>query len=432
MNSKTAPIAESGIPGSNVVRTFTFKWQTLLILALMWGFLNLGVGFYGGSIVPPQPSLPSRLSGIALSLIGLERESERPVDFSLLREATTTLQQEFVRELPDAQELNNAAIKGVIESLDDPYTYWLSPDSAKLAAESNQGKFGGIGARVEWDEDLSVVRLLEVFPDSPAKAGELQAGDLIKEVNGESVSELGMTATIIRVRGPIDTEVELQVQRDSQVFEVILTRAIIETNVLDYRMLGPEESIGFLQFHTFVDGSGDQLVEALDEMLAVGMEALILDLRGNSGGFLTEAVQVAGIFGGQQLVVTQRYRDGTLQEHFSEQEVLLPVGMPLAVVVDSESASASELVAGAIQDWGLGPLIGVKTFGKGSAQTRHPLSDKSELRVTSSLWYTPLDRSIQDAGLEPDITAAGGLEDFDKGVDLPFDVALDYVVSSMK
>ncbi len=432
MSSNTAPIAESGIPESNVIRTFTFKWQTLLILALMWGLLNLGVGFYGGYILPSQTSLPSRLSGVALSLIGQEGESERPVDFSLLREATTTLQQEFVRELPDAQELNNAAIKGVIESLDDPYTYWLSPDSARLAAESNQGRFGGIGARVEWDEDLSMVRLLEVFPDSPAKVGELQAGDLIKKVNGESVSELGMTATIIRVRGPIDTQVELQVERDSQVFDVILVRAIIETNVLDYRMLGPEESIGFLQFHTFVDGSGDQLAEALDEMLAVGMEALVLDLRGNSGGFLTEAVQVAGIFGGQQLVVTQRHRDGTLQEHFSEQEALLPAGMPLAVVVDSESASASELVAGAIQDWGLGPLIGEKTFGKGSAQTRHPLSDKSELRVTSSLWYTPLDRSIQEAGLEPDITVAGGLEDFDNGVDLPFDVALDYVVSSTK
>ena len=432
MNSNTAPVSNPRVVAASTPHTFTLRWQTFLLLALAWGFLNLAVGFYGGSTLPPQASLPARLAGLAHSVLGAQEQKESLIDYALLQEATTILQKQFVRSLPSAEELNKAAIKGIVESLDDPYTYWLSPDSARLATESNQGQFGGIGSRVEWDEALSAVRILEVFSDSPAQAGGLQEGDLIQRVDGEAVSELGMTATILRVRGPVNTEVALQVQRDGEVFDVVLTRSIIETNVLDYTMLGPGNAIGYLKFYSFVNGSGDQMVEALEEMQAAGMEGFILDLRGNSGGFLTEAVQVAGIFGGQRLVVTQRSRDGTVQEHVADQAALLPSDMPIAVVVDANSASASELVAGAIQDWELGPLVGEATFGKGSAQTRHPLSDQSELRVTTSLWYTPLDRTIQSMGLEPDIPAVAVAADVELGVDVPFDLALEYVLSELE
>ncbi len=431
MNSNTASVAKPGV-ATRGPRTVTLRWQMLLLLVLAWGFLNLAVGFYGGATLPPQASLPSRLAGLAYAVLGAPAQSESPIDYSLLREATTILQRQFVRPLPRSEELNNAAIKGIVALLDDPYTYWLSPDSARLATESHEGRFGGIGARVEWDETRAAVRILEVFSGSPAQAAALQIGDLITRVDGEAVSELGMTATIVKVRGPVDTPVELQVRRDSEVFDVVLTRAIIETEVLDYRMLGPGNSIGYLRFYSFINGSGDQMVEALEEMQAAGMAGLILDLRGNSGGFLTEAVQVAGIFGGPQLVVTQRARDGTVQEHVSEQAALVPADMPIAVVVDSDSASASELVAGAIQDWELGPLVGEATFGKGSAQTRHPLSDRSELRVTTSLWYTPLNRTIQDVGLEPDIPVAAVTTELETGVDAPLDVALEYILSELE
>ncbi len=423
MNSDAAPVSNP-----STQQFSTLRWQTALLLALIWGFLNLATGFYGGAMFSPQVSLPSRLADLAYSVLGVQG----PVDYSLLHEATTILQRQSVRPLPSPDELNTAAIQRVVELLDDPYTYWLSPDSARLAAESDQGRFGGIGTRVEWDEAFSGVRILEVFSGSPAQAGELQAGDLIQRVDGEDVSELGMAATIIRVRGPVDTKVGLQVQRDGAVFDVVLTRAVIETHVLDYEMMGSEDSIGYLQFYNFVAGSGDQMVEALEEMQAVGMEGLILDLRGNSGGFLTEAVQVAGIFGGQRLVVTQRDRDGAVQEHVSAQAALLPSDMPVVVLVDADSASASELVAGAIQDWELGTLVGAATFGKGSAQVRYPLSDQSELRVTTSLWYTPLGRTIQDVGLEPDIPVAEIAANEETGVDVPLDTALAYILSELE
>ncbi len=432
MNSHTAPVSKSRRVAASPRHTFTLRWQTFLWLALAWGCLNLAVGFYGGATLPPHEAWPSPLAGLVHAVSGARGQQAPPVDYALLREATTTLQRQFVRPLPSPEELNRVAIQGVVEALDDPYTYWLSPDAARLGRESDQGRFGGIGARVEWDEALSAVRILEVFADSPAQAGELQAGDLIRKVDGEAVSELGMTATISKVRGPVDTEVELQVQRDGTHFDVVLTRAVIETNVLDYQMLGPGNTIGYLQFYSFLNGSGDQMVAALEEMQAEGMEGLVLDLRGNSGGFLTEAVQVAGIFGGPQLVVTQRFRDGTVQEHVSEQAALLPADMPIAVVVDADSASASELVAGAIQDWELGPLVGEATFGKGSTQTRYPLSDQSELRVTTSLWYTPLERTIQDVGLAPDIPAAAVAEEVERGIDAPFDLALEYVLSALE
>lgn len=432
MNSNAEPVSNPGVPAVRVDRTFTFRWQVLLLFALAWGILNLAVGLYGGSKLPSQSPLLARFATSAFSILGTSDKQEEPIRFLLLNEATSMLQQQFVRNLPGTAELNHAAIKGVIDSLDDPYTYWLSPESAKLETESNEGQFGGIGARAEWDEDLAAVRLLEVFADSPAQAGNLQVGDLITKVDGQPVSELGMTGTVVRLRGPVDTVVEIQVQRETELFEVALTRAIIKTEILDFQMLGPGKTVGYLQFYTFVSGSGDQLVQALEEMQSAGMEGLILDLRGNSGGFLTEAVQVAGVFGGQQLVVTQRSRDGMEQEHISKQPALLTPNFPLAVLVDSDSASASELVAGAIQDWELGPLIGGVTLGKGSAQTRHPLSDKSELRVTTSLWYTPLDRTIQGVGLVPDIHVAVTPSDLEQSLDQPFDVALEVIIEALE
>lgn len=432
MNSNTAPVSNAGTPVGRANRTLTFKWQTLVLITLGWGLLNLAGGLYGGSRLSVQSFLPSRLTNATLSVLGIFEDKEQTISYTLLQEATSTLERQFVRPLPSTEELNHAAIKGVIESLDDPYTYWLSPDAAKLETESNKGQFGGIGARAEWDEETSAVRLLEVFLDSPAQKGDLKVGDLIRMVDGQAVSELGMTGTVVRLRGPVDSVVEVQIERAGQVFEVVLTRAIIKTEILDFQMLGPDKSIGYLKFHTFVTGSGDQFVEAYEEMQATGMKGLILDLRGNSGGFLTEAVQVAGIFGGEQLVVTQRARDGTENEHVSKQSALLIPDFPLAVLVDSRSASASELVAGAIQDWELGPLVGEVTFGKGSAQTKHPLSDDSELRVTTSLWYTPLDRTIQDVGLTPDVPVSASPGDEDMGIDQPFDVALEFIVEALE
>lgn len=410
-------------------RKWTIGWKQLLSAALIWSFMTAAVGFWGGTrLSDGWESVRSATSFLPAAWGGRAQE----VDYQLLEDATRILQENFVRDLPPAYELNSVSIQAVVELVDDPYTAWLSPEKARLSREANRGRFGGIGARVEWADEHTAVRIVEVFPDQPAHAAGLLHGDLVVQVDGEDVSDLGMEGTISMVRGEADSDVRLLIRRGAGEFEVLLTRAVIEMDVLEYQMLGPGGTVGHLRFRTFTDGSGDKLVAALEQMLDEGMEALILDLRGNSGGFLEEAVQVAGAHVGEKLVVTQRGRDGEEGVHVSEQRSMLPPDMPLAVVVDGSSASASELVAGAIQDWERGIVVGIATLGKGSAQTRHRLYDGSEVRVTSSLWYTPDGRNIQDTGIQPDLEVVQLPEEAEFGIDPPLESALHHLRSALE
>ena len=324
-------------------------------------------------------------------------------DFSLLKETITILEEQFVGEIPGDDVLNQAAIEGIVAELGDRYTLLLRPAQAALEASRTSGQFGGIGSTVEWNEAHMAVRITEPFPDSPAAKAGLQVGDFIVSVDGTSVSSLGMTGTIGKVRGPVDTAVVLGVRRGTEEFELTVVRAIIEMPTATHALIGPNLETGYLRLHTFNALAPQKIDDAIAEFQKDDITGMILDLRGNGGGLLYEAVEVAGLLAGNGLVVQQRYRDGNQVDHSANSKPSLNRDTPLVILVDRSSASASELLAGALQDKGRAVLIGESTLGKGSVQVNHELDDLSVLRVTNSRWFTPKGRSIAGQGLDPDI-----------------------------
>ena len=390
---------------SSVLRGGRWTWRRALTLTLVLSVLSAAVGGVGGYLYgQTQPTgTPGRMLASLTGLWSDAAQLARTEDFAVLEEAIAVLEEEFIGELPGDDVLNQAAIEGVLADLDDRYTLLLRPEQAALEASDTSGQFGGIGSMVEWSEEDLAVRITEPFPGSPAAEAGLVPGDLVIAVDGDPVSELGMTGTISRVRGPVDTEVRLEIRRGADEFELAIVRAVIEMPTTSHELIGPDLDVGYVRLHTFNALAADRLEDVIKEFEEDGITGMVLDLRGNGGGLLDESVEVAGLLAGRGLVVLQKYSDGREEEHRAKQRAVLDPDTPLVLLVNRSSASASELVAGAIQDKGRATLIGEPTLGKGSVQVTHMLADESQIRVTNSLWFTPKGRSINGEGLTPDI-----------------------------
>ena len=322
-------------------------------------------------------------------------------DLELLLEVWAVIDEEFDGALPDEAEVTYNAIAGSLELLDDKYTRFVTPQIAEHMREQLNGSFEGIGAFVDLDPDgfLVIVRPIE---DQPADRAGILGGDLISHVDGDSVLGMSLEEITAEIKGPEGTQVTLTVIRESldEPFDVTVTRERIEIPIVTGEML--EDDIAYVRLSGFSANASQQLELELTELLNQEPRALILDLRDNPGGFLSQSVQVADLFLGEGIVLFERdSRD--LEEVFESQDGELAEEIELVVLVNTGSASASEIVAGAIQDRGRGVLVGESTFGKGSVQQTHTLTDGSELRVTIARWYTPDNRSISVDGIAPDI-----------------------------
>ena len=322
-------------------------------------------------------------------------------DVGLLLEVWDIIDEQFDGALPAEVDVTYNAIAGSLELLDDNYTRFITPQIAEHMREQLNGSFEGIGAFVDLDPDgyLVIVRPIE---DQPADRVGLLAGDLISHVNGDSVLGLTLEEITTDVKGPEGTQVTLTVIRDSldEPFDVTVTRERIEIPIVSGELL--EDDIAYVRLTGFSANASQQLELELIELLEQEPRALILDLRDNPGGFLSQSVEIADLFLGEGIVLFERdSRD--LAEVFESQDGELAEQIELVVLVNAGSASASEIVAGAIQDRDRGVLVGETTFGKGSVQQTHTLKDGSELRVTIARWYTPNNRSISVDGIAPDI-----------------------------
>ncbi len=382
-----------------------WTWRRALVLTLVLSVLSAAGGSVGGYLY--GKAQPTGIPGSMLaSLTGFWSDAGpfRPsADLDVLEEAVAILEEEFIGELPGDDVLNQAAIEGVLADLDDRYTLLLRPEQAALEASDTSGQFGGIGSMVEWSEEDLAVRITEPFPGSPAAEAGLVPGDLVIAVDGEPVAELGMSGTISKVRGPVDTAVRLDIRRGAEEFGLTIIRATIDMPTTSHELIGPDADIGYVRLHTFNALATDKLRDVMEGFEDADVAGMILDLRGNGGGLLDVSVEVAGLMAGRGLVVSQRHSDGHEEEHRAQNRAVLSRDTPLVVLVNRSSASASELVAGALQDKGRAVLIGEPTLGKGSVQVTHLLADESQIRVTTSLWYTPKGRSINGEGLVPDV-----------------------------
>lgn len=308
----------------------------------------------------------------------------------------------YVEEVDDKQ-LIEAAINGMLTSL-DPHSGYLNPESFDEMTTDTKGEFGGLGIEVTMEDGF--VKVVSPIDDTPADKAGLEANDFITHIDGESV--LGMTIgdAVDLMRGLVGTSIELTIAREGEdePFDVKITRATIEIAAVRHRVDG---DIGILRISKFSEKTYEDLAESIEKIKAeIGADDVagyIVDLRNNPGGLLTQAVAVSDAFLDQGEIVSTRGRDQRNADRYNAQDGDLADGKPIVVLVNGGSASASEIVSGALQDHRRGIVVGEKTFGKGSVQTIMPLAARGAIRLTTAKYYTPSGRSIQALGIEPDI-----------------------------
>jgi carboxyl-terminal processing protease len=347
--------------------------------------------------------------------------------FQLFWEVWDLVQRNFYGVLPDMQQVTYAAIRGMLGTLGDDYTAFIEPQVAAIIAEDATGEFEGIGAFVGMDEE-GKLELVGIFEGGPAEEAGLLEGDRVLEVDGISIVGAALYEAIGLIRGPADSEVTLLIEREEagEPFEVTVTRARLEIAVIELEMR--DDGIGYVRLYDFSATASEKLEEALEELLVQEPRGIVLDLRGNPGGFLDQAVEVSDLFLDDGAILYERWSNGR-ERAFEADDGDVGEEIPLVVLVNGGSASASEIVAGALQDRERATLIGTPTFGKGSVQQPFTLSDGSELRVTIALWFTPDDQAIHGDGLVPDIEVEWpDEEDLEPGADPQLERAVEYLL----
>jgi carboxyl-terminal processing protease len=346
--------------------------------------------------------------------------------FDLYWEAWGLIQSEFYGDVPSDDEITYGAIRGAINTLGDPFTGFIEPTIAEINRENDTGSFEGIGAYVTMEEGRLMI--VSTFKDQPAERAGLRANDFVLQADDTPLENMSIYEAITYIRGPAGSTVRLKILREGrEPFDVDVTRASIEIPVVESEMR--DDGIAYVSLYDFSTDASAKLSAAIEEMLAQQPKGLILDLRGNPGGWLNEAILTTGLFIPKgQLAVTERYKDAPEEALVTPNDPVAP-DIPMVVLVDGGSASASEIVAGALQDYGRAVLVGEKTFGKGSVQWAHQLSNGAELRVTVAHWFTPKDHGIHGQGLEPDITVPLTQEDLDSGQDPQMDRAVEYLLT---
>lgn len=342
------------------------------------------------------------------------QETISEADFALFYEVWELIGERYDGLVPADEEVLHDAIAGSLETLGDDYTRYVPPDVAERMRDDLQGSVEGIGAFVR-ENDEGLFEIVRPIEGQPADLVGLLPGDIIIGVDGESVIGASFDEVILKVRGPQGTPVTVTVAREGaeEPLEFTIIRTRFEVPVLESEMLPAELTggalIGYVHLTEFNSNAEEKLLEALASLLAQNPAGLIFDLRDNPGGLLDQSVAVADVFMPEGVVLFERNIRG-LDETFRAENGDAAETIPLVVLVNEASASASEIVAGAIQDSDRAIVIGSRSFGKGSVQQVHTLSDGSELRVTIARWYTPNDHTIDGQGITPDIEVESPLD----------------------
>ena len=359
--------------------------------------------------------------GTGCSLIPDQKTSESDLDVALLEEVWEIIQEEYVEpdEL-DTETLIRGAVRGMVDALDDPYSAYLDPDEYEMFASELSGKFEGIGAYV--GERNGQITIIAPIPDSPADKAGIRPGDIIMGVDGESTVGWSVQDAVLAIRGPRGTPVSLLVlhEGDIETVEIEIIRAEIEVPGVYLEMLG---DIAHITIIDFTERTNEELSAALDEVANQEATGIILDLRWNGGGLLSAVVDVTSRFLDEGIVLSAVDNKGHKTD-YPVSHTGSVIQLPMVVLVNEFSASSSEVLAGALQDYDRAVVAGATTFGKGSVNILRPLSDGSGLYITIARWYTPGGRLIEGEGIEPDFELDP--EEVD-----PVEWALDYLESHM-
>ncbi|MFQ5419747.1 MAG: S41 family peptidase [Anaerolineae bacterium] len=387
------------------------KQRPITIIAILFFTLS---GFSAGYWLAQSPYAP-----IVTNQPGTPDEVRQ--EFEPFWEVWEQVQTRFYEQPVNNEALVEGAIDGMLAVLDDPHTRYLSPEEEAMARQDMRGELQGIGAEVE-DVD-GAITIVSPIEGSPAAAAGLQPGDILRRADGVDLTEMGLTDAVRLVRGPAGTAVTLTIERDGNLFDVVIERGVIKRDSVRAEML--PENIAYIRLTQFGENTAAELETALNDLLAQNPVGLALDLRHNPGGGLRTAVEVADQFLDEGIILTEEFGDGRTNVFRSEADGLAQE-IPLVVLIDEGSASASELLAGAIQDRGRGILIGQTSFGKGTVQAWPHLSNGGGLRLTIAHWLTPDDHWIHQAGIEPDFLVAVDGENLDD--DTQLQAAVDFLL----
>lgn len=376
-----------------------------VLLAVMVGGVALLVGFFFGD------------------RYGSRHDTE---EFEVFWRSWDILERDFYFDLPDKQTLIQGAVQGLLATTNDPFTFLAPPAAAELDRQTTAGEFGGIGAYIVQNDRGELV-ITRPFAGMPAAEAGLQDGDILIAIDGQPTDGWSQARAVSELRGEVGTRVEIEVfrPRDRTRFSVEIVRARVELPTVDAALI---DEVGYVRLFRFNDKATAALAAEIETLMGQGARALILDVRGNPGGLLDQAVGVSDLFLDEGVVVTQRYRNGNERIYESKAGDIAET-IPMAVLIDEGSASASEVVAGALRDRGRAVLVGRPSYGKGSVQHVYNMPDGSQLHVTVAAWFTPNDTPIQGQGLTPDIEVSPDGTEAESS-DPALEAALDYLKAS--
>ena len=348
------------------------------------------------------------------------------VDWNLLWNAIGQINEKFVDRPVDMQEILYGAVRGAVGSLGDPYSAFLPPQEATDFEDELKGNLEGIGAEIAIKNDrLTVVAPLD---GTPAERAGIKAGDFIYKVNGEETANFSLQEAVSKIRGPAGTSVNLTVFHpgDTEATEIEIFRARIVVRSLEAEVREVRgRKLGYIKMRRFGDDSNGVLANAISNFLRNNIQGVVLDLRNNPGGFLETAVSISSNWVSEgDTVLIQRFGDGT-EDVFKAKGLSRLQGIPTVVLINGGSASASEIVAGALRDHHHATLVGEKSFGKGSVQELVKLQDGADLKITIAKWLTPNGQDLNKEGLEPDVVVELTDEDFNEDLDPQLEKAYD-------
>ena len=409
---------------------------TKTILGLFVVGILMGGAFSGGLIVghllPTTGQVPGLSDLLPSGASGQPEQQEATPDdletlFAPFWEAWNIVHDQYVDQPLDDQALMQGAIRGMMDALGDEQTFYMEPQLYESETSSLQGEYEGIGAYVDTDGDyLTIVSPIE---GSPADAVGLQPGDKVIAIDGEDMTGVAPEQARLKVLGPEGTQVTLTVAREGEAepLEFVITRAKITIHSAEGRML--ENDIAYVDINTFGNRTTRELRDTLDTLLQQDPRGMIIDLRNNPGGYLSTAVEVSSEFIDEGVILYEEYGDGRREEHNALGGGQV-TDLPIVVLINEGSASASEILAGALQDYDRATLVGVKSYGKGSVQNWVPLSDnQGAARVTIARWLTPNERQIDHLGLMPDVVVEMTPEHFETEEDPQLDAALETMLA---
>jgi carboxyl-terminal processing protease len=347
----------------------------------------------------------------------------------LFSEVLETIKKKYVDEV-DQAEVMDSAINGVLQSL-DPYSAYMSPKSFKGMQTETKGEFGGLG--IEIGMELGVVKVIAPIDDTPASNAGIKSGDYIVKINDEQVQGKSLTEAVDLMRGPVGSEINLTIRRKNlkKALNFKIKRAIIEVKSVDAKIIGEKKKIGYLKLKSFNENSFNQLSEKINKFEKNNkLNGYILDLRNNPGGLLTQAINITDFFLDNGEIVSTKGRKISETRRFFSRKGDGIHGKPLIVIINNGSASASEIVAGALKDHKRATILGEKTYGKGSVQSIIPLKNGGGIRLTISKYYLPSGESISEVGVLPDIFVEEAGDDF--RINSKTDNQLKYAVNLLK